>query len=38
MKPVTSTSPFTNVEMGDFEATGHTGDWAKNWARGRAPF
>ncbi len=30
--------PFTNVEMGDFQATGHTGDWAKNWARGKAPF
>jgi superfamily II DNA or RNA helicase len=30
--------PFANVEMGDFEATGHTGDWARNWARGRAPF
>lgn len=21
--------PFTNVEMGNFEATGHMGDWAK---------
>jgi superfamily II DNA or RNA helicase len=30
--------PFVNVEMSDFEATGHTGDWAKNWTRGRVPF
>ena len=30
--------PFANVEMGDFEATGHKGDWVRNWARGRVPF
>ena len=30
--------PFANVEMGDFEATGHKGDWVRNWARGRGPF
>jgi uncharacterized protein DUF3883 len=30
--------PFANVEMGDFEATGHKGDWVRNWVRGRVPF
>ena len=30
--------PFANVEMGDFEATGHKGHWAKSWAKGRSPF
>ena len=29
---------FATVEMGEFEATGHTGDWTRNWTRGRAPF
>ena len=27
--------PFTNVEMTDFEATGHKGDWTKNWTQGK---
>ncbi len=30
--------PFANVDMGDFEATGHKGDWAKSWAKGKVPF
>jgi superfamily II DNA or RNA helicase len=30
--------PFANVEMGDFDAAGHKGDWARNWVRGKAPF
>ena len=30
--------PSTNVEMGNFEATGHMGDWAKSWTCGREPF
>jgi len=30
--------PFANVDMGDFEATGHKGDWVKTWSRGKAPF
>ncbi|MGE0170053.1 helicase-related protein [Nocardioides sp.] len=30
--------PFANVEMGDFDATGHKGDWAKSWAKGKPPF
>lgn len=30
--------PFANVDMGNFEATGHKGDWAKSWSKGRPPF
>ena len=30
--------PFAGVELGDFEATGHRGDWAKTWAKGSQPF
>jgi hypothetical protein len=31
-------SPFSGFDSGDFDATGHRGDWAKMWARGREPF
>ena len=31
-------APFVNVEMGDFDTTGHKGDWAKSWSKGSAPF
>lgn len=30
--------PFATTELGDFEATGIRGDWAKMWAKGREPF
>lgn len=30
--------PFANVDMGNVEATGHKGDWAKSWSKGRSPF
>lgn len=30
--------PFGTVDMDDFQATGHKGDWKRYWARGRAPF
>ena len=30
--------PFANTDLGDFEATGIRGDWAKTWAKGRGPF
>jgi superfamily II DNA or RNA helicase len=30
--------PFATTELGDFEATGIRGDWAKMWAKGAAPF
>jgi superfamily II DNA or RNA helicase len=29
--------PFRDVDFGDFNATGVTGDWAKEWARGGDP-
>ncbi len=30
--------PFATTDLGDFEATGIRGDWAKTWAKGSAPF
>ncbi|WP_020385144.1 helicase-related protein [Kribbella catacumbae] len=30
--------PFATTDLGDFEATGIRGDWAKTWAKGRSPF
>ena len=30
--------PFATTDLGDFEATGIRGDWAKTWAKGTAPF
>jgi ERCC4-related helicase len=30
--------PFASVELGDFDATGIRGDWAKTWTKGRHPF
>ncbi len=30
--------PFSRTELGDFEATGIRGDWAKTWAKGTHPF
>lgn len=30
--------PFATTELGSFEATGIRGDWAKQWAKGKAPF
>lgn len=30
--------PFSGVELGDFEATGHKGDWRKTWSKGKQPF
>jgi superfamily II DNA or RNA helicase len=30
--------PFATTELGDFEATGIRGDWAKTWAKGTVPF
>jgi hypothetical protein len=29
--------PFHDVDFGDFAATGHMGNWAKEWERGRDP-
>ncbi|SNQ51023.1 Helicase [Frankia canadensis] len=31
-------NPFAGAELGDFDATGIRGDWARTWAKGRAPF
>ncbi|GAA3674808.1 helicase-related protein [Lentzea roselyniae] len=31
-------NPFATTNLGDFEATGIRGDWAKSWAKGTAPF
>ena len=31
-------NPFVNVEITDFQATGHAGNWHRNWTRGKAPF
>jgi hypothetical protein len=30
--------PFSTTDLGDFEASGVRGDWAKMWAKGMAPF
>ncbi|WP_459953231.1 protein NO VEIN domain-containing protein, partial [Mycobacterium avium] len=30
--------PFATTDLGDFEATGIRGDWAKMWAKGQEPF
>ncbi|REK81280.1 DUF3883 domain-containing protein [Rhodococcus erythropolis] len=31
-------NPFATTDLGNFEATGIRGDWAKTWAKGAAPF
>ena len=31
-------NPFAKTDLGDFEATGIRGDWAKTWAKGTMPF
>ncbi len=31
-------NPFATTDLGNFEATGLRGDWAKMWAKGRTPF
>lgn len=31
-------NPFATTDLGNFEATGIRGDWAKMWAKGTAPF
>lgn len=31
-------NPFATTDLGDFDATGVRGDWAKQWAKGKAPF
>ncbi|MDJ0491336.1 helicase-related protein [Rhodococcus qingshengii] len=30
--------PFASTDLGDFEATGIRGDWAKTWIKGMSPF
>lgn len=30
--------PFVTTDLGDFDATGIRGDWAKMWAKGKEPF
>lgn len=30
--------PFATTDLGDFEATGIRGNWAKTWAKGTSPF
>ncbi|WP_310964092.1 helicase-related protein [Nocardioides terrisoli] len=30
--------PFATTDLGDFDATGIRGDWAKQWAKGKQPF
>ncbi len=30
--------PFATTNLGDFDATGIRGDWAKMWAKGTQPF
>lgn len=30
--------PFTTTDLGDFDAVGIRGDWAKTWAKGKEPF
>ncbi len=31
-------APFATTDLGDFEATGLRGDWARMWAKGSTPF
>ncbi|USQ75329.1 helicase-related protein [Ornithinimicrobium cryptoxanthini] len=31
-------NPFANTDLGDFDATGVRGDWARTWSKGSAPF
>jgi hypothetical protein len=31
-------NPFARFDPGDFDATGHRGNWDATWARGRGPF
>ena len=31
-------NPFSNIELGDFDATGIRGDWTRMWAKGNEPF
>jgi superfamily II DNA or RNA helicase len=31
-------NPFATTDLGNFDATGIRGDWAKQWAKGREPF
>ncbi|TDL33760.1 helicase-related protein [Arthrobacter nitrophenolicus] len=31
-------NPFATTDLGDFDATGIRGDWAKMWAKGTEPF
>ncbi|MEO5316320.1 helicase-related protein [Pseudarthrobacter sp. CC12] len=31
-------NPFATTDLGDFDATGIRGDWAKVWAKGTGPF
>jgi hypothetical protein len=31
-------NPFATTDLGNFEATGIRGDWAKTWAKGTVPF
>jgi superfamily II DNA or RNA helicase len=31
-------NPFASTDLGDFEATGIRGDWARSWTKGKAPF
>ncbi|EWT02609.1 helicase [Intrasporangium oryzae NRRL B-24470] len=31
-------NPFANVELGDFDAMGVRGDWAKSWSKAQEPF
>jgi superfamily II DNA or RNA helicase len=31
-------NPFAGFDPGNFDATGHRGNWAKTWARGQEPF
>jgi superfamily II DNA or RNA helicase len=31
-------APFTGFDAGDFDATGHRGNWDKTWNRGQEPF
>ena len=31
-------NPFATTDLGDFEATGIRGDWAKTWKKGMSPF
>jgi superfamily II DNA or RNA helicase len=30
--------PFASTDLGDFDATGIRGDWAKQWSKGKGPF